>query len=141
MERLKSVKTLTQIVLASGVFDLVGGVYFILLVGVDKSISNPPTHPFYAILIGIFLLCLGYLQIMSSFNIQRYLFNIGTALLSRIFYVILFTYYFLSVKDFPTTFLPTCIADLIWTVLIIFLIGVSNEFRVKDLFLPVYDRV
>jgi hypothetical protein len=37
---------------------------------------------------------------------------------------------------FPATFLPTGIMDLVWSTLYIVLALISDEVRVKDLFLP-----
>ncbi len=136
MEYLKSIKTLKNVVIANGIFDLIGGLYFILLVGAEKSITNPPTHPFYAMLIGTFLLAFAYLELMSARNIKKYLLNIGVVLLSRIFYVVLFFGMLIVETDFPTTFMPTAIADMMWAILIILLTILSDQISLKDLFLP-----
>lgn len=125
-----------MVVLASGIFDLVGGVYFSFLVGTGRTITNPPTHPFYAILIGSFLFCFAYLLFLSAFNPRRYICNIGVVIVSRLFYFVVFVFYFLSVKDFPASFLPTAIADVVWTVLYIVFAVSSDEIRFRDLFLP-----
>ena len=81
MNRLKSISGLKTVLMVSGVFDLFGGIYFTLLVGGDRSITDPPTHPFYAILIGMFLLCFAYLQFMTAIQIERCLSNIGVVIL------------------------------------------------------------
>jgi hypothetical protein len=136
MNTSKSLKVLAIVFFASGIFDMFGGFYFSFFVGTARSITNPPTHPFYAILIALFLFCLAYLQCMSAFNIRRYIFNVGVVIISRVFYAVLFFVYLLSVKDFPTTFLPTAIVDLLWTILYIVLTLSSDEVRFRDLFLP-----
>ncbi len=136
MKKLDSINVLKTILIISGVFDMFGGFFFLLLVGSNKSISNPPTDPFYAILIATFLFCLAYLQITTSFNIRRYFFNIGVVTLSRLLFVALFLYSFLSIEGFPIVFLPTAMADLIWAVLYIVLTLRSDEVRFRDLFLP-----
>ena len=52
-----------------------------------------------------------------------------------------FAYYFLSVKDFSTIFLPTGITDLIWGILILVFALLSNEVRFRDLFLPITEDI
>ena len=136
MQRLKSTKTLAMVFFASGMFDLAGGFYYAFLVGIGRSIESPPTHPFYAILIASFLFCLAYVQLLSAFNIRRYLFIIGAVMISRIFYAVLLFAYLFFVPDFPTTFLPTGIIDLAWTTLYIVLTLISDQVRFRDLFLP-----
>jgi hypothetical protein len=136
MQKLKSTKTLAMVVFVSGMFDLAGGFYYAFLVGIGRSIESPPTHPFYAILIGSFLCCLAYLQLLSAFNIRRYLFIIGAVMISRIFYAVLLFAYLVFVPDFPTTFLPTAILDLTWAMIYIVLSVISDEIRFKDLFIP-----
>jgi hypothetical protein len=49
--------------------------------------------------------------------------------------VLLFAYLFV-VADFPTTFLPTAILDLAWTMIYIVLTLISDQVRFRDLFLP-----
>jgi len=136
MNKLKSMRVFTNVVFFSATFDLFGGVYFTVFVGSNRTITNPPTHPFYAMLIGTFLICFAYLQFMSAFNIKRYLVNIGTVIISRVFYGFLFLYFFLFVKDFPPTFLLTAIADIIWVIFYICLVQLSDEIRFRDLFFP-----
>ncbi len=136
MQRLKSTKALAIAFFASGIFDIGGGFYFSFLVGIGRSIESPPTHPFYAILIASFLFCLAYLQLLSAFNIRRYLLIIGAVIISRIFYAVLLFAYMFSVTDFPTTFLPTAILDLVWIIIYIVLTLISDQVRFRDLFLP-----
>ncbi len=136
MQKLKSLKALAIVFFASGMFDLGGFFYYAFLVGIGRSIESPPTHPFYAILIGSFLFCLAYLQLLSAFNIRRYLFIIGAVIISRIFYAVLLFAYLLFVPDFPTTFLPTAILDLAWTISYIVLTLISDQVRFRDVFLP-----
>ncbi len=136
MQRLKSTKALAIAFFASGIFDLGGGFYYSFLVGIGRSIESPPTHPFYAILIASFLFCLAYLQLLSAFNIRRYLLIIGSVIISRIFYAVLLFAYMFFVTDFPTTFLPTAILDLALTIIYIVLTLISDQVRFRDLFLP-----
>jgi hypothetical protein len=136
MQKLKSIKALAIVFFASGIFDLAGGFYYSFLVGIGRSIESPPTHPFYAILIASFLFCLAYLQLLSAFNIRRYLFIIGAVIVSRIFYAVLQFVYMCFVPDFPTTFLPTAMLDLAWTIIYIVLTLISDQVRFRDVFLP-----
>ena len=136
MQKSKSTKALAVAFFASGMFDLGGGFYYLFLVGIDRSIDSPPTHPFYAILIASFLFCLAYLQLLSAFNIRRYFLIIGAVIISRVFYAVLLFAYLFSVPDFPTTFLPTAILDLAWTMIYIVLTLISDQVRFRDLFLP-----
>jgi hypothetical protein len=82
------------------------------------------------------LFCLAYLQLLSAFNIQRHLFIIGAVMISRIFYAVLLFASLLFVPDFPTTFLPTAILDLAWTIIYIVLTLISDQVRFRDVFLP-----
>jgi hypothetical protein len=136
MQTLKSTKTLAMVFFASGMFDLAGGFYYTFLVGIGRSIESPPTHPFYAILIGSFLFCLAYVQLLSAFNIRQYLFIIGAVMISRIFYAVLLLAYLGFVPDFPKTFLSTAVLDLAWTMSYIVLTLMSDQVRFRDLFLP-----
>jgi len=136
MIRSKSLKALAIVFFVSGIWDTFGGFYYSFLVGMGRSINNPPTHPFYAIFIASFLFCFAYLQFLSAFNIRRYLFNVGVVIIGRVFYVVLLFAYILFVADFPTTFLPTGIVDSLWTILYIVLTLLSDEVRLKDLFIP-----
>jgi len=136
MIRSKSLKALAIVFFVSGIWDTFGGFYYSFLVGMGRSINNPPTHPFYAIFIASFLFCFAYLQFLSAFNIRRYLFNVGVVIIGRVFYAVLLFAYILFVADFPTTFLPTGIVDSLWTILYIVLTLLSDEVRLKDLFIP-----
>ena len=136
MQKLKSTQALAIVFFASGIYDLGGGFYYSFLVGTNRSIESPPTHPFYAIFIASFLFCFAYLQFLSAFNIRRYLLIIGSVIIGRIFYVVLLFVYVLFAADFPTTFLPTAILDLVWTIIYIVLALISDQVRFRDLYLP-----
>jgi hypothetical protein len=136
MQKLRSTKALAAVFFASGLYDLGGFFYFALLVGANRSIDDPPTHPFYAIFIASFLLCFAYLQLLSAFNMRRYLLIVGSVILGRLFYVVLLFACLSFLADFPATFLPTGIMDLVWSTLYLVLAWISDEVRVKDLFLP-----
>jgi hypothetical protein len=136
MNRLNSLKALAIGFFVSGLYDTFGGFYYSFTVGMGKSVSNPPTHQFYALFIASFLFCFAYLQFMSALNIKRYLLNVGVVIIGRVFYAVLLFVYILRVEGFPRTFLPTAILDSLWTMLYIVLILLSDDVRFKDLFLP-----
>ncbi len=139
MKKENSLKTLKHVVFAGGIFDLIGAIYFSVLVGVNRSISSPATHSFYAMMIASFLFSLACMQIITSFNLKRYTINIGIVIISRSLYVVIFFAYFLSTKDFPITFLPTAIADFLWTLSYIALIYKSDSISIKELMIPKVD--
>jgi len=132
----RSLKSLAIVFFVSGLYDAFGGFYYLFLVGVGKSINEPPTHQFYALFIASFLFCFAYLQLISAFDIRRYLFNVGVVIIGRVFYVVLLCAYILFVDGFPKTFLPTAIFDSLWTILYIVFALSSDEVGFKDLFLP-----
>ncbi|MCW3981720.1 MAG: hypothetical protein NWE81_01185, partial [Candidatus Bathyarchaeota archaeon] len=136
MVKSKSLKALAIIFLVSGLYDAFGGLLYAFSVGTGRSIDNPPTHPFYAIFIASFLFCFAYLQLLSAFNIRRYLLIIGSVIIGRVFYAALLFAYTFFVEDFPSTFLLTGIIDLAWTTLYIALSLTSDQVRFRDLFLP-----
>lgn len=131
-----STKLLSNILYISGTFDIFGGIYFSILVGNGKSIDNPPTHTFYAILIAGFLFCFAILQYQTAYNIRCYLMNVGIITLSRVFYAILFLCFFTFAEDFPKTFLPTAVADAIWAIIYIMVVIFNKELQIRDLFIP-----
>ena len=136
MKKPGSVRLLGVTVMASGAFDVFGAVYFALLVGTGKSVADPPAHPFYAQLIASFLLCLGLLQIFTALDIRRRLGNLSFVILSRLLYGVLFFGYFLSEPGFPSVFLPTAIADLIWSLSYVLLIAMSRDLSLRSLLAP-----
>jgi uncharacterized YccA/Bax inhibitor family protein len=136
MAKLKSLKPLAVIFFASGLYDAFGGFYYSFMVGTGRSVDNPSTHPFYAMFIASFLFCFAYLELLSAFNIRRYLLNVGVVIIGRILYFVLLYAYMLFVTDFPNTFWATGIIDLLWSALYIVLTLITDEIRVRDLFFP-----
>ena len=121
---------------ASGLWDTIAGFLFIFAIGTGRSIDNPSTHPFYAIFLGSFFLCFAYLQFLSAFNIRRYLLNVGCLIIGRVFYIVLLYAYMLCVRDFPSTFWFTGIIDSAFTILYLVFTLISDEVRLRDLFVP-----
>ena len=134
MIRLKSLKVLAIIFFLSGIWDIIAALVYSFMIG--TVFTEPPVHRFYAIFIASLLFCFAYLQILSAFNIRRYLLNIGCVTIGRIFYVVLLFAYIFGVGGFPGTFWWTGVVDLLWSILYIGLTLISDEIRVKDLFLP-----
>lgn len=134
MIKSKSLKPLAITFFLSGIWDIIAGLVYSFMIG--TVFKEPPVHRFYAIFIASFLFCFAYLQILSAFNIRRYLLIIGSVTIGRVFYVVLLFAYIFGVAGFPKTFLWTGIVDLIWSILYIMLALMSHEVRLKDLFLP-----
>jgi len=131
----KSLTPLAVTFFFSGIWDTVAGILYIFIIGTGRKIDNPPMDPFYAIFLGSFFLCFAYLQILSSFNIRRYAFNVGCLIFGRLFYIIVLFYFMFFVKDFPTTFWFTGIIDGVFALLYI-AFAKYGGLKARDLFLP-----
>ncbi len=118
-----------------GVWDTIAGFIYIFAIGTNRMISQPEVDPFYSIFLGSFFLCFAYLQILSSFNIKRYIFNVGCLIFGRFFYVVLLYGFMVFKKDFPTTFWFTGIIDGSFLIAYV-IIALWSGFSVRDLFLP-----
>jgi hypothetical protein len=118
-----------------GVWDTIAGFIYIFAIGTNRMISQPEVDPFYSIFLGSFFLCFAYLQILSSFNIKRYIFNVGCLIFGRFFYVVLLYGFMVFKKDFPTTFWFTGIIDGSFLIAYV-IIALRSGFSVRDLFLP-----
>ncbi len=135
----KSLKALAITFFLSGVWDIIGGINYGFMIG--TVYTDPPIHRFYAIFIASFFLCFAYLQILSSFNMKRYLFIIGAVIIGRIIYVLLLYAYIWGEADFPNTFWWTGVIDLSWSILYIVITLTSDDIRLKDLFLPKWEGI
>jgi hypothetical protein len=131
----KNLKPLAFTFFASGIWDTVAGILYLFVIGTGRAIDSPPTHTFYSVFLASFFFCFAYLQILSSFNIRRYSFNIGCLIIGRVFYVVQLYAYMLLVKDFPSTFWFTGIIDGAFTLLYI-IFAFRGGLGIKDLFLP-----
>lgn len=130
----RSLKALAIVFFLSGVWDIFAGFNYAFMIG--TVYTEPQVHRFYAIFLATFFLCFAYLQILSAFNIRRYLFIIGSVLIGRILYVVLLYAYMLGEPGFPGIFWWTGVVDLSWSILYIVLALTSDEVRLRDLFLP-----
>ena len=130
----KSLKALAITFFLSGIWDTIGGVIYAFMIG--TAFTEPPVHRFYAIFTASFFFCFAYLQILSAFNMRRYLFIIGCVFIGRIFYVLLLYAYIFCVPGFPSTFWWTGVVDTFWSILYIVIVLMSEEIRLRDLFLP-----
>ena len=140
MNKSKSLKILAIVFFISGVWDTFGGISHAFFIGAGRSVNNPPTHPFYAIFLAQFFFCFAYLQFVTALNIRRYLFNVGVVTIGRIFYVILLFAYIFGSEGFPNTLMFTGIVDLAWSIIYVLLATLSDEVRIKDLFLPYREK-
>lgn len=130
-----SLKPLTITFAFGGIWDTIAGFLYIIVIGTGRAIDNPPIDPFYAIFLGSFFLCFAYLQILSSFNIRHYAFNVGCLIFGRIFYIILLYYFMFTVKGFPNTFWFTGLIDGLLTILYI-LFAICGGLSLHEIFLP-----
>jgi hypothetical protein len=135
----KSLKALAITFFLSGIWDIIGGINYAFMIG--TVYKDPPIHRFYAIFIASFFLCFAYLQILSSFNMRRYLFIIGAVIIGRIFYIVLLYTYIWCVDGFPGTFWWTGVVDLTWSILYIVITLTSDDIHLKDLFLPKWEGI
>jgi hypothetical protein len=134
MSASKSLRALAVIFFLSGIWDTIGGLIYAFMIG--TVFTEPPVHRFYAIFTASFFFCFAYLQILSAFNMRRYLFIVGCVFIGRIFYVVLLYAYIFGVAGFPSTFWWTGLVDLSWSILYVVITLISDEIRLKDLFLP-----
>jgi hypothetical protein len=130
----KSLRALTIVFFLSGIWDLFAGFVYAFMIG--TVYTDPPVHRFYALFMASFFFCFAYLQILSSFNMRRYLFIIGAVLIGRILYIALLYAYIFGVAGFPSTFWMTGVVDSLWSILYIVLTLLSDDIRLRDLFLP-----
>lgn len=131
----KSLRPLAITFAMGGLWDTVAGLLYIFLIGTGRIIDNPPMDPFYAIFLGSFFLCFAYLQILSSFNIRRYAFNVGCLVFGRLFYIVVLYYFIFFEKGFPPTFWFTGVIDGVLTTLYI-VFAVKGGLGFRNLFLP-----
>ena len=118
-----------------GMWDTIAGMLYIFAIGSGKLIDNPPVHRFYAIFLGSFFLCFAYLQLFSSFNIRRYIFNVGCLFFGRLFYIFCLYGFMVMDKNFPATFWFTGIVDGMLTIFYI-IFAKKGGFSVREIFLP-----
>ncbi len=111
----KSLKPLAITFALGGIWDTVAGFLYLFRIGTGRPLDNPPMDPFYAVFLGSFFFCFAYLQILSSFNLRRYAFNVGCLVFGRIFYIVILYYFMAFVKGFPSTFWFTGVIDLLLT--------------------------
>jgi hypothetical protein len=134
MANSKSLKVLAIIFFLSGIWDSIGGVIYAFMIG--TVFAEPPINRFYSIFLTPFFFCFAYLQILSAFNLRRYLFVVGCVLIGRIFYVVLLYAYIFGVAGLPAAFWWTGLVDLAWSILYLVISLISDDIRLRDLFLP-----
>ena len=130
----KSLRALTIVFFLSGIWDIFAGFVYAFMIG--TVYTDPPIHRFYSLFLASFFFCFAYLQILSSYNIRRYLFIIGAVFIVRILYIALLYTYIFGVAGFPSTFWLTGVVDSSWSILYIVLTLLSDDIYLRDLFLP-----
>jgi hypothetical protein len=131
-----ALKPLAVTVAAGGVWDAVLGIGYVFLIGTGRSIDQPPPlHGFYAIFIGQFFLAFAYLQLLSAFNIRRYLITVGVVAFGRTFYLVQLILVTLLVGSVTGLFYLGAVID-VALVGLCFLFTLRGGLRLRDLFLP-----
>ena len=120
---------------ASGIWDTIAGILYLFVIGTGRLIDAPHTHSFYSVFLASFFFCFAYLQFLSSFNIRRYIFNVGCLIIGRTLYVIQLYAYMLFFKDFPSIFWFTGIVDVAF-IFLYFIFTFRGGLGIKELFLP-----
>ena len=128
----KAIKALAVIFALSGVWDTIAGMLYLFVIGTGRSISNPPTDPFYAVFLASFFFCFAYLQFMSALDILKYLFVVGSLIIGRFLYVVILYYFIFCVDGFPDTFFFTGIVDGLFLVLYL-VFSYKAGIKLKDL--------
>lgn len=131
----KNLRPLAITFFASGIWDTIAGFLYLFVIGTGRLIDKPDTHSFYSVFLASFFFCFAYLQFFSSFNIHRYIFNVGCLIIGRVFYVIQLYFYIFFVSDFPSIFWFTGIIDGSFVILY-FIFTFRGGLGIKDLFLP-----
>jgi len=131
----KSLKPLAFTFFTSGIWDIIAGLMYMFMIGTGRKIDNPEIHPFYAFFLGSFFFCFAYLQILSSFNIRRYAFNVGCLMFGRLFYIFILYCYMFFAKGFPSTYGFTGLIDGMFTILYV-VFAFRGGLGYRELFLP-----
>lgn len=142
MMKNSNIKSLTPLAITffiSGLWDTIAGILYLFVIGTGRTISDPPTHPFYSIFLASFFFCFAYLQFMSAIKIKNHLFVVGSLIFGRLFYVILLYFFIFFVKDFPRTFWFTGIIDGLFVILYI-IFACRGKLNFRDLFFPKTKR-
>ena len=134
----KSLRASAIIFFLGRLSDTIGGVIFAVF---GTASIEPPTHRFYALFLASSFFALPTCQILSAFNMRRYLLSVGCVFIGRIFYLVLLYAYIFGVAGFPNTFSWTGLVDLSWSILYVVITLMSDEIRSRDLFLPNGERV
>ncbi len=139
MSKSKALKALAITFFSSGIWDTIAGILFIFFIG-RSIVPELSIHPYYAIVLGSFFLCFAYLQFLSSFNIKRYLLNVGCLIFGRIFYVVVLLAFMICLPNFPGAFWFTAIIDSVFVILYVVFALISDEVRFRDLFVPMIEE-
>lgn len=138
--KINATQLLAVTLFISGIWNIVAGFVFLTQVGTGRSISNPEIHPFFSIFLAIFLFSFAYLQLLSSLNIKRYVFNIGCVIIGRSLYILTLCAFVIFVKNFPSTFNLTALVDAGFVALYFIFTYYSIELKIRDLFIPKIEK-
>lgn len=130
IEMIKGNELFKKVIIGAGVFDIVGGFFFIIFNGFLDSTTETTIYPF---MVGMFLLCLGLIQLKCASNVVRYFSIIGIATLSRVLYFIIVSVFLITSEPLASTYILTAIADLVWVILIGVLAYMHEGISLKDL--------
>ncbi|UCH63904.1 MAG: hypothetical protein JSU77_05550 [Fidelibacterota bacterium] len=123
-------------VAAGGIWDAFLGIGYVFLIGTGRSIDQPPPLTgFYAIFIGQFFLAFAYLQLLSAFNIRRYLITVGVVAFGRLFYLVQMVLFTLLVGGLTGLFYLGAVIDAA-LVGLCFFFALRGGRQLRDLFLP-----
>ena len=133
-------KSLRNVLLVGAVWDIIGGIIFLVFHGILHKQLIPVIYPFYSMVIGIFLLMLAYIQLISAADTQRYGSNIGVVIILRVFYATTVVLYSVLSEILPMQFIAIAVVDSIFVVLLIFFATKRGKFSVGELFFPLKDN-
>ena len=123
-------------VLRAGVlWDLIGGLIFLVLHGILQKPLTPSIYPFYSIVIGFFLLMLAYIQLITSADIKSYSSNIGVVISLRVSFVITVLLYTVFSELLPMQFFVIAIVDSILVCLLMFFSKNEWNFKASEIFI------
>ena len=127
-------KSLRNILWAGVVWDLTGGIIFLVVHGILHKQLTPTIYPFYSIVIGLFLIMLAYIQLICSADIIRYCPNIGVVILLRVSFAISVLLYSILSELLPMQFILIAVVDSIFVGLLFLYATRGGMLTVSELF-------
>ena len=127
-------KNLRNVLFVGTAWDTIGGVIFLFVHGIFQIQLTPDIHSFYAIVTGLFLFFLAYIQYICAGNIKANIKNIGAVILFRVFYAISVILFSFLVELLPMQFFIIALVDTILVVLLFVSATKRGKFTVGELF-------